>query len=267
MLNSPTNLVDPSGLFEDFPTDLGAPFDFPSIPVNSVPIQFEITPGPDPYVSIWWWVDRMDLATRGLGLLRAGAGIVQVGGAAAIAGWTSGLALPLSLTVGASGALDLEVGVRQFLSGEPESSALSLGLQSVGIDPEVAELLDVARSMAGTMGAGAAASLARSGAALEISRDSTSLPRPITGREPASVAEQMVMRAAMEGEGTVIMRGPFADTLYQAPGWVKMQVVGRGTESNITVHFMKNLITGETSQYKFLTDPYYGPTRWIPRSP
>ncbi len=165
VLNSPTNLVDPSGLLGEPPTE--GWFEPPDTWVlqEIVVTATRLPPYPDP--SIWWWADRVDLATRGLGLLRAGAGIVQMGGAAAIAGWTSGLALPLSLTVGASGALDLEVGIRQFLSGVSESSALSLVLQSAGIDPEVAELLDVARSMAGTMGAGAAAAGARGGAVAE----------------------------------------------------------------------------------------------------
>jgi len=97
----------------------------------------------------------------------------------------------------------------------------------------------------------------RGGAGREI----TSLPRAVTGREPVSVAEQMVMKAAMEGKGTEIMRGQFGDPLFQGADWVKMQVVGYGAERNITVHYMKSLATGETAQYKFVTDPYYGPLR------
>jgi hypothetical protein len=71
----------------------------------------------------------------------------------------------------------------------------------------------------------------------------------------------MVMKTAMRGEGEVIMNGPFKDPLYQASGWVKKQVVGAGTESNITVHYMNNTITGEAAQFKFVTPPYVAPTR------
>lgn len=56
---------------------------------------------------------------------------------------------------------------------------------------------------------------------------------------------------------------PFGDPAFQSPGWVKVQTVGRGTEGNITVHYMRNEITGATTQYKFVTEPYVGPTRAI----
>ena len=84
-----------------------------------------------------------------------------------------------------------------------------------------------------------------------------------TGRAAAGVAEQMVMQSAAEGNGTVIMRGPFGDPAFQSPGWVKVQVVGRGTQGSITVHYMRNEITGATTQYKFVTEPYAGPTQAV----
>jgi hypothetical protein len=91
----------------------------------------------------------------------------------------------------------------------------------------------------------------------------TSLQLPVSGRNPVGIAEQMVMREAMDGAGTVIMRGPFGDMRFQGADWVKMQVVGHGAETNITVHYMKNLFTLETTQFKYVTPPYYGP--WVPR--
>lgn len=89
------------------------------------------------------------------------------------------------------------------------------------------------------------------GAAKEVSLFS----KAITGRGPVGVAEQMTMRSAMAGNGTVIMKGPFGDPLYQGANWVKMQVVGRGTDANITVHYMFNTVTKESSQFKFVTKP------------
>ena len=75
---------------------------------------------------------------------------------------------------------------------------------------------------------------------------------PISGRLPASLAEQLAMKEAQAGAGKVIMRGPFGDPLYQGPGWVKMQQIHTLPDgTKIVIHYMKNTITGATSQFKF----------------
>jgi RHS repeat-associated protein len=72
------------------------------------------------------------------------------------------------------------------------------------------------------------------------------------GRAAANLAEQLTMDEALVGGGTRIMSGPFGDGLYWAPGWEKWQVVHRAPdETNIVVHYMKNIKTGAMEQFKF----------------
>ena len=72
------------------------------------------------------------------------------------------------------------------------------------------------------------------------------------GRGAGTLTEMLVMNEAVAGAGSVIMRGPFGDSLYQAAGWVKMQHVHINPDGTKTVvHYMKNTITGATEQFKF----------------
>ncbi|QVL30274.1 hypothetical protein KIH39_15590 [Telmatocola sphagniphila] len=69
---------------------------------------------------------------------------------------------------------------------------------------------------------------------------------------PENLAEQLIMEDAFEDGGQVIMKGPFGDPLYQAPGWVKKQITHTLPDgTKIVVHYMHNTITGEIAQVKF----------------
>ncbi len=172
--NNPATLVDPSGHgIWDYEADMAAQQASTLVISQTIMDTWSLPPvtntGAVPGGEDW------NLGTRLLGGVRAGAGIAEMAGAAALAGGTSGLALPLALGLGASGTLDLEVGIRQLLSGESESSGLSLGLQYLGTDPGVAELLDITRSVAGTMGAGAGAAALGGQGGLPISVATTGI--------------------------------------------------------------------------------------------
>ncbi len=91
--------------------------------------------------------------------------------------------------------------------------------------------------------------------------------------EPQTMAEQTAMRAAKSGEGTVVMRGPFGDPRYQAPGWVKKSVLFENNGSRrtwdgnkIEIHYMYNEITGEANQFKFLSRGTYERPKIEPKS-
>ena len=63
------------------------------------------------------------------------------------------------------GADVASAGLSELLTGEPQSTFTSQGLQAAGASSSTAENLDMAVSIGGTLGAGTAATLARSGAA------------------------------------------------------------------------------------------------------
>jgi hypothetical protein len=78
------------------------------------------------------------------------------------------------------------------------------------------------------------------------------IPFPIEGRNPRNALERDAMHWAMEGQGTQIMKDTrWGDPRFQDPGWIKMQYVLHTDQGNITVHYMKNTITGHMTQFKF----------------
>ncbi len=94
----------------------------------------------------------------------------------------------------------------------------------------------------------------------------------ITWTTPQTLPERVALTAARSGQGKVVMEGPFGDPKYQAKGWVKMQYMpyesgdkATGPSGNrmtaegnkIEIHYMRNTITGETDQFKFVSRGQY----------
>jgi RHS repeat-associated protein len=81
------------------------------------------------------------------------------------------------------------------------------------------------------------------------------LKGPIADAVPNNLPQQLALGAARQGQGTVIMRNLADDPRLAAnygPGeWVKMQYVLRGTDSNVTVHYFRNLTTNIDVEFKF----------------
>jgi hypothetical protein len=82
-------------------------------------------------------------------------------------------------------------------------------------------------------------------------------PKSSAAREAATLSEQLTMQEAKAGAGSQIMEGTkFGDPKFQGSGWQKMQHIHElpgGKEIN--VHYMKNVETGETTQFKFKNPP------------
>ena len=54
------------------------------------------------------------------------------------------------------------------------------------------------------------------------------------------------------------MSGPFNDQKYKDPGWEKWEHITTTADGNkIEIHYMKNTITGQTDQFKFLSRGTY----------
>lgn len=80
----------------------------------------------------------------------------------------------------------------------------------------------------------------------------------VVWRQPQSLAEQLAMKAAKSGEGIFIRSGPFRDPKFQDPGWEKWSYSTYTADGNkIEIHYMKNTITGQTDQFKFLSRGEY----------
>ncbi|GAB78171.1 RHS repeat-associated core domain-containing protein [Austwickia chelonae] len=81
------------------------------------------------------------------------------------------------------------------------------------------------------------------------------LKGPIADAVPRNLPEQLALGAARDGQGTVIMRNlvdtPRLVANYGEGEWVKMQYVLRGTDSNVTVHYFRNLISNLDVEFKF----------------
>lgn len=81
------------------------------------------------------------------------------------------------------------------------------------------------------------------------------LKGPIADAVPKNLPQQMALDAAKQGYGRQIM-GPMNDAPrlianYGEGEWVKMQYVLRGNNSNVTVHYFRNLDTGMDVEFKF----------------
>ena len=81
------------------------------------------------------------------------------------------------------------------------------------------------------------------------------LKGPIADAIPRNLPEQLALGAAREGQGTIIMRNlgdaPRLVANYGEGEWVKMQYVLRGTDSNVTVHYFRNLTNKMDTEFKF----------------
>jgi hypothetical protein len=78
---------------------------------------------------------------------------------------------------------------------------------------------------------------------------------PIPDVVPKNLAQQIALNAAKAGYGQRIM-GQLGDAPrlvanYGKGEWVKMQSVTRGTEGNISVHWFRNVTTGQNVEFKF----------------
>ena len=98
----------------------------------------------------------------------------------------------------------------------------------------------------------AAPSTAESGAILRGS---------IPDQVAANLPEQMALNSARAGNGEIIIRSlgdaPRLVANYGPGEWVKMQNVVRGIDGNVTVHWFRNLTTGQNVEFKF-TSRYGG---------
>jgi len=80
----------------------------------------------------------------------------------------------------------------------------------------------------------------------------------IVWTSPQTLSERIALQAALSGEGEIAMKGPFGDPKYQGEGWVKMQYVTHTADGNkIEIHYMRNTVTGQTDQFKFVSRGEY----------
>ena len=81
------------------------------------------------------------------------------------------------------------------------------------------------------------------------------LKGPIADAVPKSLPEQLALGAAREGQGKVIMRNlvdePRLVANYGPGEWVKMRYVLRGADTQVTVHYFRNLTSSLDVEYKF----------------
>jgi hypothetical protein len=70
--------------------------------------------------------------------------------------------------------------------------------------------------------------------------------------------EQIAMEQAKASAGQRIMSGPFDDARYSSPGWEKFEYITYARDGNkIQVHYMRNALTKETAQFKFISRGKY----------
>jgi hypothetical protein len=112
--------------------------------------------------------DGLDVKERVWGGVKLIGGVVEAAAGAALGAATSwtGVGAVAGGFVFVHGADVAATGLRQLISGQPESSLTSQGLQAAGVSPQTAELLDTGLSVVGSAGAGLAATLPRAQSAL-----------------------------------------------------------------------------------------------------
>lgn len=102
-------------------------------------------------------------------------------------------------------------------------------------------------------GAGRVGLAAKSGEA--VADGARVLKGPIADAVPRNLPEQLALGAARDGQGRVIMRNladaPRLVANYGEGDWGKMQYVLRGTDSNVTVHYFRNLTSKMDVEFKF----------------
>ena len=152
--NSPVNFADPLGLLPRGP-ELTLLADASQSYFNTTATDA----GP--------WYSGLNLGTRAAGAARLLGGAAEAAAGAGLGlstGWT-GVGAVAGGLVFLHGADVAGAGLSELLTGEPQSTFTSQGLQAAGASSSTAENLDMAVSIGGTLGAGTAATLARSGAA------------------------------------------------------------------------------------------------------
>lgn len=81
------------------------------------------------------------------------------------------------------------------------------------------------------------------------------LKGPIADQVARNLPQQLALAAAREGQGTILMRNladaPRLVANYGEGNWVKMQYVLRGNDSNVTVHYFRDLATKMDVEFKF----------------
>ena len=84
--------------------------------------------------------------------------------------------------------------------------------------------------------------------------DRPGLLRQIERVAPADLTEQLTLKEAMSGAGHRIMEGQIKDPNFPETVWGKMQHTHTRPDGlNITIHYWKNLQTGESMGHKFKT--------------
>lgn len=90
----------------------------------------------------------------------------------------------------------------------------------------------------------------------EIGETSTIRPpkKGFEWTEARTLEEQIAMEQAKRGTGEMIMPGPFNDALYSGSGWEKFGYITYARDGNkIEIHYMRNRLTQETGQFKFIS--------------
>jgi hypothetical protein len=104
---------------------------------------------------------------------------------------------------------------------------------------------------------------ASAGADLELTKPQ----RDFEWTEAQTLDEQLAMEQARAGAGTPTEMEAFDDPKYSDPGWKKIQYVADTADGNrINIHYMRNDLTGETDQFKFISDKGAYPTPDSPKS-
>lgn len=87
------------------------------------------------------------------------------------------------------------------------------------------------------------------------------LKGPIADQVARNLPEQMALESARSGAGRVIIENlgdaPRLVAHYGPGQWVKMENVVRGIDGNVTVHWFRNLTSGQNVEFKF-TSRYGG---------
>jgi hypothetical protein len=76
--------------------------------------------------------------------------------------------------------------------------------------------------------------------------------------EAQTLDEQIAIEQAKTGAGRRIMSGPFGDPRYSSRGWEKFEYITYARDGNkIQIHYMRNALTRETGQFKFISRGEY----------
>ena len=150
--------------------------------------------------------------------------------------------------IGALVSIDSDLLSGRKVNWRHAAAGCGLGALASLLGPEVLPLLEAEGEAAG-VGAEAAETGAESS---ELSSGSPNELGKVPRTEPQNLAEKLTMDEAKGGAGDPIMRGKINDPKYPEDVWAKMQHVHQNPDgTTITVHYWKNLLTGDLEGFKF----------------